>query len=201
MEKTIGTSDVKAFCQVAPPHVLLEIRSVIDKQLAKHGLGEKKPKPKIHSPRAPPSSPAIAIPTEDDPMSDFPSARDQLIELSSSVRSTTSGPSLKEQLEHANRADKFALDEEIVDLVFMYTDKYGDAHVRITDDDFRVKVEMTNNSCKAEGIYFPYGFGKGHDLLKIKKFDKAEAGQNIRLHLKFSKWNSNGKSGFSCYVN
>ena len=200
MERTIGTSDVKAFCNVAPPHVLLELRDVINSQLAKYELAEKKTM-KSMLPKAPPSSPAIPVSSdEDDPMSEYLSARDQLIELSSS-RLNTSGPSLKQQLENANRADKYAPDEAIVDLVFKYLDKYGDAHVFIKDDEYRAKIESSYASCKAESIYFPYGFGKNRDLLKIKKFNKAEEGQNIRLHLKFSKWNNNGKSGFSCYVN
>ena len=200
MERSIGTSDVKQFLNVAPPGILVDLKMIIDKRL--NAIADEDSRRNVMR-RA-----AAGEPFDGD-SGDNPSIAPDLAEISDAraqLAAFSSGSSgveadLRGQLARQQKIDDMALgDLENVKLIFKYADKYDDGCCEVVDPEVRRKLEVQLAKCKSEGLNFPYGFGRNNDLLKIKKFNRAEPGQNLNVNLKFSKWNFGGKSGFSCYV-
>jgi hypothetical protein len=107
---------------------------------------------------------------------------------------------LKAQVEAPMRGDGLKPENALVECTYMSCDKYGDGLVRIVDKGYGDQIRSTWTKCKEQNLYFPFGFGTGNDQLKVKKLNlPASVGKTVRLSLKFSRWDRDGKAGFSCY--
>jgi len=84
------------------------------------------------------------------------------------------------------------------EFLYINTDNYGDGLVKISDPELVKRLESKMQECKANNLYFPYGM-KGDGTLKIKKFRRTQ-GERCRATLSFSRWERDGKGGFSCYA-
>lgn len=84
------------------------------------------------------------------------------------------------------------------EFLYMNIDNYGDGLVKISDPELVRRLESKMQECKANNLYFPYGI-KGDGTLKIKKFRRTP-GERCRATLSFSRWERDGKGGFSCYA-
>lgn len=200
MERTIGTSDVKAFLNVAPPGILVDLKMIIDKRL--NAIADEDSRRNMMrrvEGRMPLDEDSGDNPSIAPDLAEISDARAQLAAFSSGASSVEAD--LRSQLARQQKIDDMALgDMDNVKLIFKYADKYDDGCCEVVDPEVKKKLEVQLAKCKTEGLKFPYGFGRNNDLLKIKKFNRAEPGQNLNVSLKFSKWNFNGTSGFSCYV-
>lgn len=89
-------------------------------------------------------------------------------------------------------------------IFYMQSDNYGDALVKIKDEKFLQEVMKLHKDCKSKGWYFPFGFGETKDQLKIKKYKQDQKFVELKVKLKFSKWDmskdDNEKIGYSCYI-
>jgi hypothetical protein len=86
-----------------------------------------------------------------------------------------------------------------VTVTFVYVDNYGDGLFAVKDEIHRKMFRERKDQADTKKEFFPYGYGAQKDLLKIKKFGKANKGDVMKIKLKISYWNTNGKSGYSCY--
>jgi hypothetical protein len=196
MRKEISTSEVKAFLGVAPPSILAELKSIIDKRLDAI-VDEDNRRNAVRQTLQGGQSTG----DQDPDLSNIVSARAEMAALMAGTPSETGSSDLRAQFERQQKIDTF-VPSEVKDakLTFMFADNYGDGHCAINDPQLKEMLEVSLAKCKRDNVYFPYGFGKNNDLLKIKKFISAEKGQALTMGLKFSKWNQAGKVGFSCYA-
>ena len=200
MERTIGTSDVRAFLSVAPPGILVDLKAIIDKRLNTIADEDSRRNAVRRATNGyKDDDSGDECPSVAPDLSEISSARDQLAAFSSG--SSAVEADLRGQLARQQKIDDMGLEDlPNVKLIFKYADQYKDGCCEVVDPEIRKRLEVQLAKCKSEGLGFPFGFGRNNDLLKIKKFNSAEVGQNLNLNLKFSKWNFNGKSGFSCYA-
>lgn len=194
MKKDIGTSDVKAFLSVAPPAILVDLRRIIDQRLT--SVAEEDAR------RTAMSEKISASEYEPDIEPDLNSVNDMRSQLAAMMDGPVRAEAdLRSQLARQEKVEGMTLpDMSNVKAVFKYADKYGDGLVHVVDPEVRKALGIQLAKCKVEGLSFPFGYGQSNDLLKLKKFTRAEPGQNLNLSLRFAKWDFNGKSGFSCYA-
>lgn len=196
--REVGTSDCIAFINVAPPAILADLKTLIDKRLAaiveSNERQDKMRKSMQDGSGGEAYEPAI-IPD----LSDSSDARAQLAMFASGAVQVEAD--LRSQLAAQQKVEGMTLEELVnVKLVYKSTDQYGDGIAQVVDLDVRKKLEVQLAKCKLENLSFPYGYGPTKDCVKLKKFSRAEPGQALNVGLRFSRWNYNGKSGFSCYV-
>uniref|UniRef100_A0A6C0CG29 Uncharacterized protein n=1 Tax=viral metagenome TaxID=1070528 RepID=A0A6C0CG29_9ZZZZ len=107
--------------------------------------------------------------------------------------------SLKEQAEAPIRGGNINPESATVKATYVSSDNYGDGYIELSDKSYEALMRATHTNCQQQGLYFPYGFGSGKNQLKIKKLNLGKLRKDITISLKFSRWEMNGKSGFSCY--
>jgi hypothetical protein len=106
--------------------------------------------------------------------------------------------SLKAQAEAPIRGGDIDPQPAIVKASYITADKYGDGYIELSDKSYDTLINATHKSCVQQNLYFPYGFGSGKNQLKIKKLNLGTTRKEITISLKFSRWEMNGKTGFSC---
>lgn len=106
---------------------------------------------------------------------------------------------LKAQAEAPIKGDNLKPDSVVAQVTYMNCDKYGNSLVAPKDKAYEAFLRATWEKCQAQGLYFPFGFGTGKNLLKIKGLDLGNNQLDTVLSLKFSYWEVKGKTGFSCY--
>jgi hypothetical protein len=85
------------------------------------------------------------------------------------------------------------------ELIFKYGDNFGDGLFSINDSKLRDIIQKKKDECTAENAHFPYGYGKDNDLLKIKGFKRAKAGEKLRIKIRLQPWSNQGRRGYTCY--
>ena len=100
-----------------------------------------------------------------------------------------------------SEAREFNENSEIFDalLVFMYGDNYGDGLFGVKDEELKKILQEKKEECVEDDEHFPYGYGRGNDLLKIKGFKRPHKGEIIRIQIELRRWENKGRAGFSCY--
>jgi hypothetical protein len=131
------------------------------------------------------------------------SAREQMYQAmeGTSVVGSTMSSSLKASMETVAPGESIQLPERTVELGYISSDKYGDGLFAIRDADYLKLVRDVHAEYSASKpvIYFPFGFGKEKDLLKVKKANFGQLPKQMVLTLKFTRWERDGKIGYSCY--
>jgi hypothetical protein len=90
--------------------------------------------------------------------------------------------------------------DQSVKVMYIMTDNYGDGLVEVLDEPIREKLAKRKAECKSlPNCYYPYGFGKGENLLKIKNFRRPVKNETINITISIRKWSSNDRQGYSCY--
>lgn len=85
-------------------------------------------------------------------------------------------------------------------LMFVYGDNYGDGLFKVVTPELQETFKQKKKECVEKGIFYPYGYGKGSDLLKVKKFIRpSKDNQPIRVTLNVKYWKNNNREGYSCY--
>lgn len=138
------------------------------------------------------------------------SAREQMYQAMSGTSSPSSTPvkeissSLKAAMDMPSAAleERRNIPEQTVEVTYMCSDKYKDGLFAIRNPDYLriLKETHTEFTANKPPIYFPFGFGKEKDLLKVKKADFGVVSKQMVLTLKFSRWERDGKIGYSCYA-
>ena len=215
MEKTICERDVLIFINAAPLGILKRLKDELDRRVEKLEEDDHKRgvmRAFMFNGAPPPSKPEPTINLnsnnsdegEDDGATSVESEaansiRDRLMQMTKNI-SMDNTDKLREQLKAGSSSN-----EDIRDLpaefVYIESDTYGDGLVAPKNADLVEFIKNKHEECQRNGWYFPYGFGKEKNLLKIKKFKRNEKGMLCRASLNFSKWSQNGRTGFSCYAN
>lgn len=188
----IGLKDILGWCQHPdnPRECLEEVYKVLRVVL---GKGDKE-----SSPDSDEEIPSTVI-----------SAREQMYEAMSGSAVTTKtvskvdiSSSLKAGIEATTPDEKYQIPERTVNVTYMMSDKYDDGLFAIRDPDYLKLLRETHAQYAASSppIYFPFGFGKDKDHLKIKKAKYGAGPKQMTLTLKFSRWERDGKIGYSCYA-
>lgn len=198
--RSVTTSDVKVFLTVAPPVILAELKTIIDQRLTAIVEDDARRTALKFAERNRSSADDMdyePLPVPD--LNDISDSRAQLAAFSDGPIKVEAD--LRSQFDKQMKIDSLAPEDmPNIKLVFKYSDQYKDGMCAVVDPEVRKKLELHVAKCKLEGLTFPFGYGQSKDLLKIKKFDRAEPGQNLNMTLSFRKWNYEGKSGFSCYA-
>jgi hypothetical protein len=110
--------------------------------------------------------------------------------------------SLKTIMEAPNPEDKCQIPESTVELFYLTSDKYDDGLFAIKNPEYLKIIREVHARCLASKppIYFPFGFGREKDLLKVKKAKHGSEPRVMTLTLKFSRWEKDGRVGYSCYA-
>lgn len=213
--RSISERDVHTFISVAPQHVLRKMQEKIIERLNEsnetdymrgvmraHMNNTALPQPP--TPMSP--TPAGVTPAEDAP---FMSLRDKLMQMGKNIQeesTPSAAPPRHDDLmaqfnamPKAQAQDENDLKDIPAEFIFLNTDNYGDGLVNIEDPELVKRLEGKMQECKANGWYFPFGM-KGPSSLKIKKFRRNNPGERCRATLTFSRWERDGKVGYSCYA-
>lgn len=207
--RSISERDVYTFISVAPQHVLRKMQEKIIEKLNEsnetdymrgvmraHMNNTALPQP----PTPMNSTPAGVTPAEDAP---FMSLRDKLMQMGKNIQEKDSSGSNHDDLMAQFNAMPKAQDENDLkdipaEFTFLNTDNYGDGLVNIEDPELVKRLERKMQECRANNWYFPFAM-KGPSSLKIKKF-RRNPGERCRATLTFSRWDRDGKAGYSCYA-
>lgn len=84
-------------------------------------------------------------------------------------------------------------------LLFVYGDNYNDGLFAVRDQNLKDILQRKKDESVANGTFFPFGYGKDNDLLKIKGFVRPIKGEVCRIKIKLQSWNKAGKIGYTCY--
>ena len=225
--RSISERDVYTFISVAPPHVLRKMQDKIIEKLNENSDTEyMRGVMRAHMNNAVPPQPPTPIsapppgvsPAEDAPFSNL---RDRLMQMSRNIQdegtvappsSAYSSPGIPvgdyakpndNLMNQFNAMPKASDDNDLKDIpaefTFISTDNYGDGLVNIEDPELVRRLESKMQECKANNWYFPFAM-KGPTSLKIKKFRRNNPGERCRGTLTFSRWERDGKIGYSCWA-
>lgn len=208
--KSINERDVHTFISVAPQHVLRKMQEKIVERLNEtsetdYMRGVMRAHMNNTAPPQPPvpmsATPAGVTPAEDAP---FSSLRDRLMQMGKNIQEegtvSTSHDNLMAQFNAMPKVqDENDWKDIPAEFTFLSTDNYGDGLVNIEDPELVKRLEGKMQECRANGWYFPFAM-KGPTSLKIKKFRRNNPGERCRATLSFSRWERDGKVGYSCYA-
>ena len=201
MEEQITLKDVKRFIENQNENILTQLRDNIEQQLQKfENTSAKKAAMRAMMKRKGKSAPTR-------------SERLKALTAKKTTKKTGSDLSINEKIaalknnsDNNNNNDR-GNDEDgyITKILYISTDNWGDARVKLFDGKFKKAVMKTHKECKENKWYTPYGFGDNNDELKIKKFKHNKENDQIKTKLRLKKWDFTDKSnkrkiGYSCYV-
>lgn len=189
----IGASDVKAFLRhpAVPRDVLEDIYQMLRIMLNKSA-------DQVDSDQEIPS--AVISAREQMYYDEDSSSPTGLPAVSSAAPPAALKSTLKAQVEAPIKGEGLKPDSAVAEVTYTGCDKYGDGFVLLKDKAYESFIRSTYAKCQEQGLYFPYGFGNGKNQLKVKKLNLGATAKDTTLTLKFSRWDVNGKSGFSCYA-
>lgn len=185
----IGLKDILAWCKHPqnPRECLEEVYNVLKVILGKEDV----------------------IDSDEDIPATVASAREQMYQSSAVAAATsTKASDLSSSLRAAMEApspvpdEKLNIPEKTVELMYLCSDKYDDGLFAVKDPHYLALLKEVHTRCTLSkpAIYFPFGFGKDKDLLKVKKAKFGPDPKKMTLTLKFTRWEKDGRVGYSCYA-